>query len=76
MFDCASPPLVHICGPSSIEESPILEGIGGGEGVGNGVTVASGDDTDDVEDVVTGGEGVDATTGVGDDMVGGTILLD
>jgi len=76
MFDCASPPLVHICGPSSIGESPILEDIGSGEGVGNGVTVGNDDGTDDVEGVVTGGEGADATIGVGDDMVGGMTLLD
>jgi len=83
MFDCSSPPLVHICGPSSIGESPIIEGIGSGEGVGegvgeggNGVTLGNGDGTDDVEGVVTGGEGADATTGVGDDMMGGKTLLD
>ena len=66
----------NICGPSSIGESPIIEGIGSGEGVGNGVTLGNGDGTDDVEGVVTGGEGADATTGVGDDMVGGMTLLD
>jgi len=80
MFDCSSPPLVYICGPSSIGESPIIEGIGSGEGVGegvgNGVTIGNGDGTDDVKGVVTGGEGVDATTGVGDDMMGGKTLLD
>jgi len=76
MFDCASPPLVHIGGPSPIGESPILEGIGSGEGVGNGVIVDNGDGTNDVEGVVTGGEGVDATIGVGDDMVGGMTLFD
>jgi len=68
MFDCASPPSVHICGPSSIGESPILEGTGSGESIGNGVTLGNGDRIDDVEGVVTGGEGVDATTAVGDDF--------
>jgi len=75
MFDCSSPSLVHICGPSSIGESPIIKGIGSGESVGNGVTLGNGDGTDDVEGVVTGGEGADATTGVGDDMVGEMTLL-
>jgi len=48
MFDCSSPSLVHICGPSSIGESPIIKGIGSGEGVGNGATLGNGDGTDDL----------------------------
>jgi len=71
MFDCAPPPSIHICGPSSIGESLILEGTGSGKSVGNGVTLGNSDGTDDVKGVVTGGEGVDAKTRVGDDMVGG-----
>ncbi|KAK7333778.1 hypothetical protein VNO80_30555 [Phaseolus coccineus] len=49
MFDCASTPSEHICGPSSVGGSSILEGTDSGEGVNNGVTSANGDGIDDVE---------------------------
>jgi len=65
MFYCTLLTSVHICGPSSIRESPIYIF---GEGVGNDVTRYNGYGTDDVKGVITGREGVDATIGVGDDM--------
>ena len=63
-----------MCAPSPIAQSLILEGTDSGEGVDNGVTLGNGDD--DVEGPVPDGEGVDATTGVGEDVVGEMSLLD
>ena len=54
----------------------ILEGIDSGEGVDNGVTLGNGDGTDDVEGSVSDGKGTDATTGVGEDVVGEMSLID
>jgi len=54
----------------------ILQGTGCCEGVNNGVTLGNGDGTDDVEGHVPDGEGVDATTGVGEDVVGEMSILD
>jgi len=54
----------------------ILEGTDSGDGVDNGVTPGNSDGTDDVEGPVLDGEGTDATTGVGEDVVGEMSLLD
>jgi len=75
-FVCASPLSGHFYGPSSIGELSILKGTDSGEGFDNSITLGNGDGTDDVEGVVTSGEGDDATTGVGEDVVGGATLLD